>query len=129
MNAAPASVLEKTVLVVEDNELNRKLLEVHLEMLGYAAVTAACAAIGLDIARRQQPNLVLMDIQLPDISGIEAIRRLKADQQTRAIPVIAITAFAMPREQASILASGCEGYLAKPYRRDELFALIDRYIR
>jgi two-component system cell cycle response regulator DivK len=117
----------KKVLVVEDNELNRKLLEVRLEIHGYASLTTARGIAALDIARDQEPDLILMDIQLPDISGIEVIRRLKADEQTRAIPIIAITAFAMPSETVRILASGCEAYIAKPFKGEELVELIERY--
>lgn len=118
---------QKKVLVIEDNELNRKLLEVRLEIHGcYEAVTTSEGAAALDIAREQQPDLVLMDIQLPDISGIEAIRRLKADEQTRSIPIIVVTAFAMSHEKASILASGCEAYITKPFRGEDLAELMER---
>ncbi len=111
MGTALAGPLQRKVLVVEDNELNRRLLEVRLEIHGYEALTTSMGAAALDIAREQQPDLILMDIQLPDIPGIEAIRRLKADEQTRDIPIIAVTALAMSYEKANILASGCDAYL------------------
>jgi two-component system, cell cycle response regulator DivK len=121
--------LQKTVLVVEDNYLNRRLLEVRLELHGYGSVTTTSGAAAIDIAREQDPDLILMDIQLPDISGVEVIRRLKADEQTRSIPIIAVTAFVMPAERTNILASGCDAYVAKPFKGDELVALIDYYTR
>ena len=127
MDTAIARPAQRKVLVVEDNELNRKLLEVRLEIHGYEALTTGKGAAALDIAREQQPDLILMDIQLPDISGIEAIRQLKADEQTRAIPIIAVTAFAMSYEKAVILASGCEAYLTKPFSGEELAELMERY--
>ena len=118
---------QKTVLVVEDNDWNRKLLEVRLEIHGYASLVAAKGTAALDIAQEQEPDLILMDIQLPDISGIEAIRRLKTDERTKAIPIIAVTAFAFPTEKVNILASGCEAYIAKPFKGEALMKLIERY--
>jgi len=127
MEAGLALPLEKTVLVVEDNDLNRQLLEVRLEMLGYGSLTTTTGIAGVDVARKELPDLILMDIQLPDISGIEAIRRLKADDRTKAIPIVAITSFALRSEKERILASGCDAYIAKPFRGEELDALIKRY--
>ena len=127
MDPGIAHRLQKTILVVEDNELNRRLLEVRLEIHGYASLTTSRGAAALNIARELEPDLILMDIQLPDISGIEAIRRLKADEETRDIPIIAVSAFALPSERSNILASGCEAYIAKPFRGEELIDLIERY--
>ena len=115
---------QKTVLVVEDNEWCQKLLEVHLEMHGYASLTASRAETALQIAQQQEPDLILMDIQLPDVSGVEAIRTLKGDARTKTIPIIAVTAFALPSEKANILASGCDGYVAKPFNQKEIMKLI-----
>jgi len=81
----------------------------------------------LGLARQYKPDLILMDIQLPDISGIEATQRLKNDQQTRAIPIIAITAFAMSGDQARILASGCDAYLSKPFNVAEFLRLVEQW--
>jgi len=119
---------QKKVLVVEDNDLNRRLMEVRLEIHGYASVTTSQGAAALYLARKHHPDLILMDIQLPDISGIEVIRRLKADEQTKAIPIIAVTAFAMPHERTLILESGCEAYLTKPFKGAELAQMMERYI-
>jgi two-component system, cell cycle response regulator DivK len=98
---APHTPPQKTVLVVEDNEWCRKLLEVHLEMHGYASLAATRAETALQIAQQQEPDLILMDIQLPDVSGVEAIRTLKGDARTKTIPIIAVTAFALPSEKAN----------------------------
>src|SRR5436853_4616247 len=119
---------QRTVLVVEDHELNRKLLEARLEIEGFATVATNRAEAALRIARDQRPDLILMDIQLPGISGLEAIKHLKSDQQTKHIPIIAVTAFAMSYDKPRILAAGCEGYLAKPFRGQDLADAIHRCI-
>ena len=126
-DAAVALPQPKTILVVEDNHLNSRLLEVRLGIHGYAVLTTPSGMASLNIAREQKPDLILMDIQLPDISGIEAIRRLRADEETRAIPVIVVTAFVMASEKASIVASGCEAFVGKPFDGDELVNLIERH--
>lgn len=120
---------QKTVLVVEDHELNRKLLEVRLEIEGFATVTTNRAETAVEIAREQHPDLILMDIQLPGISGLEAIKRLKSDEKTRDIPIIAVTAFAMSYDKPRILGTGCDGYLAKPFKGQDLTDAIHRCIR
>ena len=117
----------KTVLVIEDNELNLKLLNDLLEYQGYTVITTRLGEPALGLARQYKPDLILMDIQLPDISGIEATQRLKNDQQTRAIPIIAITAFAMSGDQARILASGCDAYLSKPFNVAEFLQLVEQW--
>ena len=119
----------RTVLVVEDNELNRKLLEVRLEIQGYLSLCTDRGEAALDMAREQQPDLILMDIQLPGISGVDVIKQLKADERTKDIPIIAVTAFAMSYDESKILASGCDGYLAKPFRGQDLVEAIERCIR
>ena len=117
----------KTVLVIEDNELNLKLLNDLLEYQGYTVITTRLGEPALGLARQYKPDLILMDIQLPDISGIEATQRLKNDQQTRAIPIIAITAFAMSGDQARILASGSDAYLSKPFNVAEFLRLVEQW--
>lgn len=117
--------VQKTVLVVEDNDLNSKLLNDLLEYHGYIVVTTRFGEAALELARRHKPDAILMDIQLPDISGIEATRRIKSDEETRTIPIIAVTAFAMPGDQANILASGCDAYVAKPFNVGEFLKLVD----
>src|SRR5712672_1104585 len=111
---------EKTVLIVEDNELNLRLLTDILEYHGYTVFTTRLGEPALELARQHRPDLILMDIQLPDISGMEAARRLKDDDQTNTIPIIAVTAFAMSGDEVQILASGCDGYLSKPLRMAKL---------
>lgn len=103
-----------TVLVVEDNPTNMKLAVMILEHAGYRVLRAEDAADGIALAREQTPGLVLMDIQLPGMDGLDATRILKADSSTRDIPVVALTAFAMTGEEARIRAAGCDGYIAKP---------------
>ena len=116
------------ILIVEDNELNLKLLEDVLEYHGYATVVTGLGEAAIQLAREHRPDLILLDIQLPDIDGTEAARRLKADPRTRAIPIVAVTAFAMPGDRAKILASGCDAYVAKPIRIVEFLELVARHI-
>ena len=124
MSGDPPAPKPKTVLVVEDNELNLKLLNDLLEYQGYAVIATRLGEPALWLARQYQPDLILMDIQLPDISGMEATQRLKNDEQTRAIPIIAVTAFAMSGDEARILASGCDAYLSKPFSVAEFLRLV-----
>ena len=119
--------VRKTVLVVEDNELNLKLLNDILEYHGYTVVTTRLGEPALELARQHSPNLILMDVQLPDISGMEAARRLKGDEQTRTIPIIAVTAFAMSGDEAKILASGCDAYVSKPFNVVEFLKVVERW--
>jgi two-component system cell cycle response regulator DivK len=119
--------VRKTVLIVEDNELNLKLLNDILEYHGYAVFTTHLGEPTLQLARQRRPDLILLDIQLPDISGMEAARRLKADEQTRTIPIIAVTAFAMSGDEAKILASGCDAYVSKPFNVAEFLKLVERW--
>jgi two-component system cell cycle response regulator DivK len=117
----------KRILIVEDNELNLKLLKDILEFHGYTIIFTALGETALDLARQHVPDLILLDIRLPDISGIEAARRLKADAQARAIPIIAVTAFAMPGDRAAILDAGCDDYISKPFNLLDILALVERY--
>jgi len=117
----------KTVLIVEDNELNLRLLNDILEYNGYTIFTTRLGEPALELARQHRPDLILMDIQLPDISGMEAARRLKDDDETRTIPIIAVTAFAMSGDEVQILASGCDAYLSKPFRIDKLLTLVEHW--
>lgn len=123
----PPQSAPKRILIVEDNELNLKLLNDVLEVHGYATIIAGDGAAALDLARQQQPDLILLDIQLPDIAGTEVARRLKADAQARAIPIVAVTAFAMPGDRAMILESGCDDYVSKPINLRDFLALVERY--
>ena len=107
-------VMAKTVLIVEDNELNMKLFNDLLEAHGYVTVKTSNGVEAVELARSRKPDLILMDIQLPEVSGLEVTRWLKADADLAHIPVIAVTAFAMKGDEERIRAGGCEAYLSKP---------------
>jgi two-component system cell cycle response regulator DivK len=117
-----------TVLVVEDNAANMKLAKFLLESVGHTVVSATDAESGLTLARDRQPNLILMDIQLPRMDGLEATALLKRDDSTRAIPVIALTALAMKGDEERIRAAGCDGYIAKPLAYREFLATISAHL-
>jgi two-component system cell cycle response regulator DivK len=103
-----------TILIVEDNATNMKLSSFLLESADYNVLMATTAEIGVAIARAQHPDLILMDIQLPGMDGLQATALLKADEGTRGIPVLALTALAMKGDEERIRAAGCDGYIAKP---------------
>jgi two-component system cell cycle response regulator DivK len=112
------------VLVVEDNPINMTLAVFLLQSAGHTVLSATNAEAALALARDEHPSLILMDIQLPGIDGLEATVLLKKDARTRAIPVIALTALAMKGDEERILAAGCDGYIAKPMRYKEFLATI-----
>jgi two-component system cell cycle response regulator DivK len=106
--------MAKTILIVEDNDLNMKLFNDLLQAHGYQTLQTKDGREALNLARDNRPDLILMDIQLPEISGLEITRLLKADEELKGIPVIAVTAFAMKGDEEKIREGGCEGYIAKP---------------
>ena len=106
--------MAKTVLIVEDNELNMKLFRDLLEAHGYQTSGTSNGYEALDLVRKMRPDLVLMDIQLPQVSGLEVTRWIKDDPELRAIPVVAVTAFAMKGDEDKIRDAGCDAYIAKP---------------
>jgi two-component system cell cycle response regulator DivK len=112
------------VLIVEDNPTNMTLAVFLLHSAGHTVLSATDAEAGLTLARDEQPNLILMDIQLPGMDGLEATALLKGAETTRAIPVIALTALAMKGDEERIRAAGCDGYIAKPMRYREFLAAI-----
>jgi two-component system cell cycle response regulator DivK len=112
------------VLVVEDNPTNMTLTLFLLKGAGYSVLSAVSAEAGLKIAQEEHPDLILMDIQLPGMDGLEATSRLKQDETTRAIPVIALTALAMKGDEERILAAGCDGYISKPIRYQDFLAKV-----
>ncbi|MEO8078538.1 MAG: response regulator, partial [Acidobacteriota bacterium] len=116
------------VLVVEDNPANMTLVVFLLESAGHTVFSATNAEAGLTIARDQQPDLLLMDIQLPGMDGLEATALLKQDAATRAIPVIALTALAMKGDEARIRAAGCDGYVAKPLAYKDFLEVIAAHL-
>jgi two-component system cell cycle response regulator DivK len=113
-----------TVLVVEDNPANMTLAVFLLQSIGHAVLSAMDAEAGLALARAEQPDLILMDMQLPGMDGLEATALLKRDTTTGAIPVIALTALAMKGDEERIRAAGCDGYIAKPIRYQEFLVTI-----
>ncbi len=106
--------MAKTVLIVEDNELNMKLFHDLLESYGYDTMGTRSGIEALELARTHRPDLILMDIQLPDVSGLEVTKWIKADPDLHRIPVVAVTAFAMNGDEERIRQGGCEAYLSKP---------------
>jgi two-component system cell cycle response regulator DivK len=111
------------VLIVEDHPLNMKLFRVLLHSRGYETIETKDGHAGLDLARADDPDLIIMDIQLPDISGLEIIRALKGDDRTRDIPIVAITA-AMPEEETNIRAAGADAFLRKPISGAEFLRIV-----
>jgi two-component system cell cycle response regulator DivK len=120
--------MAKTVLIVEDNELNMKLFHDLLEAHGYQTIQTRNGIEALDLARTHRPNLILMDIQLPEVSGLEVTKWLKEDDELRAIPVIAVTAFAMKGDEERIRQGGCEAYISKPISVSKFIETVKVYI-
>lgn len=117
------------VLIVEDNALNLELVRDILRVRGFRTLEARTGEAGVALARAHCPDVVLMDIQLPDVDGLSALGRLRADPRTAAIPVVALTAFAMKDDRERFLAAGFDGYLAKPIDVRTLAEDVRRYCR
>ena len=118
----------KTVLIVEDSELNMRLFNDLLEAFGYRTVKTRDGRQALPLAREHNPDLIVMDIQLPEISGLEITDRLKKDAKLKHIPVVAVTAFAMRGDEQRVLAAGCDAYLSKPISVRTFLDTIKRFI-
>jgi len=118
----------KTVLVVEDNELNMKLFHDLLEAHGYNILQTKDGMEALRMAREHRPDLILMDIQLPEVSGLEVTKWIKEDDDLKSIPVIAVTAFAMKGDEEKIREGGCEAYIAKPISVTSFLETVQRYL-
>jgi two-component system, cell cycle response regulator DivK len=112
------------VLIIEDNAANMSLAVFLLQSAGHTVLSATDAEVGLTLARDEQPDLILMDIQLPGMDGLQAAGLLKQEEATRAIPVIALTALAMKGDEERIRAAGCDGYIAKPMRYQDFLETI-----
>jgi two-component system, cell cycle response regulator DivK len=124
--AEPSRITARRILVVEDNELNMKLLNDVLEAHGYDVISTGRGEVAIEWAEQYRPDLILMDLQLPDLSGLEATRRLKANEETSNIPVIAVTAFAMAGDERRAREHGCDAYVTKPIvLRDFLNLIVD----
>ena len=114
-SAPSANVLQqKTILIVEDNQTNARLFQDLLQAHGYRTIHTADGRDVLDLAQQHRPDLIVMDIQLPEVSGVEATKRLKENADLRYIPVVAVTAFAMKGDEERFRAAGCDGYVTKP---------------
>lgn len=122
------STPSKKILVVEDTEDNRQILRDLLGMAGYDMVEAHDGAEGVARAAEHRPDLILMDIQMPVMDGYEATRRIKANPALKAIPVIAVTSYALSGDEAKARAAGCDGYIAKPFSPRELLAAIRKFL-
>src|SRR6188768_4563172 len=120
--------MAKTVLIVEDNELNMKLFHDLLEAHGYQTVGTRNGLEALDLARAHHPDLILMDIQLPEVSGLEVTKWLKEDDELHVIPVIAVTAFAMKGDEERIRQGGCEAYVSKPISVPKFLETLKTYL-
>jgi two-component system cell cycle response regulator DivK len=118
----------KTVLVVEDNDLNMKLFHDLLEAHGYNILQTKDGMEALQLARQHHPDLILMDIQLPEVSGLEVTKWLKEDEKLKSIPVIAVTAFAMKGDEEKIREGGCEAYIAKPISVTSFLQTVERFV-
>ena len=118
----------KTILYIEDNELNRKMLRHLLRGTSYRLIEAPDGETGMTMAREQHPDLILMDVQLPKISGIEATRALRAEPSTAGTPIIAITSFALTGDEQRAKEAGASAYLAKPYSPFTLLGMIQKLL-
>ena len=120
--------MTKSVLIVEDNELNMKLFHDLLEAHGYRTLQTRNGFDAMDIARAEHPDLIIMDIQLPEVSGLEVTKWLKEDDELRRIPVIAVTAFAMKGDEERIRQGGCEAYISKPISVTKFLETVKSYL-
>ncbi len=120
--------MPKSVMIVEDNELNMKLFNDLLEANGYRTIKTMNGLEALDLAREHKPDLILMDIQLPEVSGLEITKWLKEDDELHSIPVIAVTAFAMKGDEERIRQGGCEAYISKPISVVKFLETIKSYL-
>ena len=124
----PANGSAKTVMVVEDNDLNMKLFHDLLEAHGYNILQTKDGMEALKMARQHQPDLILMDIQLPEVSGLEVTKWIKEDDTLKSIPVVAVTAFAMKGDEEKIREGGCEAYIAKPISVTNFLETVERFL-
>lgn len=118
----------KRLLIVEDNEVNLYLIRFLLEKSGYEVIAAKDGLSGVEMAATQKPDLVIMDIQLPDINGLEATRRIRASEADGGIPIVALTSYAMTGDREKALAAGCTGYIEKPINPETFVTEIEHYL-
>lgn len=120
--------MTKRILIVEDNDLNLKLFRDLLNANGYETIETKEGLEAISLTRNMRPDLILMDIQLPEISGLDVTKKLKADEEIRHIPVIAVTAFAMKDDEEKILKAGCEAYISKPISIDGFLHTVRKFL-
>lgn len=121
--------MSKRILVIEDQEDNRQIVRDLVTASGYELIEATTGEEGLEVAARERPDLILMDIQLPGIDGYEVTRRIKANAQLQKIPIIAVTSYALSGDDKKAFAAGCDGYVTKPYSPRVLLAKIKEYLK
>ena len=121
--------MKRKILLVEDHPANVEMLTMGLEFLGYAVTVAGDGNEAVEMAASQLPDLIVMDIILPNLNGLEATSRIKSNPKTRAIPILAATALAMPGDMEKCLESGCDAYLAKPFTPKQLAAAIEKLLK
>ena len=119
----------KRILVVEDTEDNRQIIRDLLSSAGYELIEAVDGLAGVAVAEREQPDLILMDIQLPGIDGYEATRRIKSNPELKHIPVIAVTSYALTGDEDKAMEAGCDAYIAKPYSPRALLAKVREFLK
>ena len=118
----------KRILVVEDNAENMYLIRFILENSGFSVIEACSGLSGIDLAIKERPDLILMDIQLPDINGLETTRRIRASKGNENLPIIALTSYAMPGDRQKALDAGCKGYIEKPIDPENIIAEIIKFV-
>ncbi|MBT4484662.1 MAG: response regulator [Candidatus Latescibacteria bacterium] len=119
----------KVILIVEDEEKNLRLAHDLLQLEGYTILEARNGREGIDIAEEKGPDLILMDIQMPVMDGIEATKIIKNGEKTKGIPVIALTSYAMPGDEERICGAGCDGYITKPIDFHEFFEIVEKHMK
>ena len=120
--------MSKRILVVEDTEVNRQIIRDLLSSVGYELIEAADGPEGVAMAQSQHPDLILMDIQLPQMDGYEATRRIRAIPELARVPIIAVTSYALSGDEAKTRAAGCDGYVAKPFSPRQLLAKVREFL-
>ena len=120
--------MARTILIVEDNDLNMKLFRDLLEAHGYDTLQAKNGADALTLIRSRRPDLIIMDMQLPEVSGLDVTRQIKSDDAIKSIPVVAVTAFAMKGDEEKFRAGGCEAYVARPISVDRFVETVKRFV-
>jgi two-component system, cell cycle response regulator DivK len=120
--------MSKRILIVEDQEDNRTILRDVLSTVGYGLIEAVNGKDGVKLAQSERPDLILMDIQLPEMDGYEATKQIKSIAELKTIPIIAVTSYALSGDEAKARAAGCDGYIAKPFSPRELLAKVRKYL-